>query len=459
MKNRRSVACSPRLATVATLATMVAATASCAGASPAQGGAEPIGTVSSASSASPAADALTAVTTFGANPGSLLMYTYAPAGIGANAPVVLALHGCTEAAADFEAAGWNAIADKYGFYVVYPQQQSANNSEDCFNWFGNTSGSTADITRGQGEAESIHEMVQYMETTYSVDKTRIYVSGFSAGAAYTVALLAMYPDVFAAGASFSGVPFGCANSLSSAYTCMYSGSSNTGPQWATLVKAAYPGYTGPYPRISVWQGSQDTTVGTMNLGEIVSEWTAVTGVSSTPTTSSTVATFPHDEYADSSGVVQVESYSITGMSHAVAIDSANGCGTAGTYFVDEGICTVDLVAKFFGLEGGGGGTGSSGGASSSSGGTSGGSGSGGGATSSGSGGATSPTNAGSSGTGAASSGGAAADSEPASSSGCSASPGTPSGSGMALATLAFVVALLGRRGRSTRRGSAMRSDG
>jgi len=159
-----------------------------------------------------ALDTLTQVTSFGSNPGSLLMYTYVPSGVPQNAPVVLALHGCTETADDYEAAGWDSLADTYKFYVVYPQQQSSNNIETCFNWFGNTSGSTADITRGQGEAASIAQMVDYMKSTYSVDPKRVFVTGFSAGAAYAVALLALYPDVFAAGASFSGIPFGCANS-------------------------------------------------------------------------------------------------------------------------------------------------------------------------------------------------------------------------------------------------------
>jgi len=125
------------------LAALAFCTASCGDAGPAP---EPVG------HASQAVDTLTEVTTFGSNPGNLLMYTYVPQNMPPTAPLVLALHGCTEGASDYEAAGWDALADQYHFYVVYPQQQSANNIEECFNWFGNTSGSTADITRGQGEA-------------------------------------------------------------------------------------------------------------------------------------------------------------------------------------------------------------------------------------------------------------------------------------------------------------------
>jgi poly(hydroxyalkanoate) depolymerase family esterase len=336
------------------LAALALCTASCGDAGPAL---EPVG------HAAQAVDTLTEVTTFGTNPGNLLMYAYVPQNMPPSAPLVLALHGCTEGASDYEAAGWDALADQYHFYVVYPQQQSSNNIEECFNWFGNTSGSTEDITRGQGEAASIISMIDNMKSTYSIDPKRIYSTGFSAGAAYAVALLALYPDVFAAGSSFSGIPFGCATSLTEAYTCMDSAVSKTPDQWGTLVKAGFAGYGGPYPRISIWQGSADTTVNTANLTELVQQWTDVTGVSQTATSTTMVNGFPHAEYADSSGVVQVESYSITGMSHAVAIDPTNACGTAGTYFIDEKTCAVSLAAQFFGIVPASGGGSSSGGSS------------------------------------------------------------------------------------------------
>ena len=431
------------------LAAFALATAGCGDAGPSSGG-EP--SLEPTSKTTQAVDTLSAVTGFGSNPGSLLMYTYAPSGAPSNAPLVLALHGCGEAATDYEAAGWNALADKYGFYVVYPQQQSANDIEDCFNWYGNTSGSLADITRGQGEAESIAQMVAAMQAAYSIDPKRIYATGFSGGAAYAVALLALYPDVFAAGASFSGIPFGCANSLSNAYTCMDSATSKTPDQWGTLAKAGFPGYSGPYPRLSVWQGSADTTVNTANFSQLVAQWTNLTGASATATSQDTVGGFPHASYADGSGTVQVESYSITGMSHAVAIDTSNGCGTASTYFVDEKVCAVTYAAQFFGIvpKGGGGSSSSSGGSGS------GGSGSSGGGSGGGSGSGTSPagsssgsvTSSGSGGAGDAPDAGAAAAT--ATMPGCAVAWGDSGASGVpfALAVVGLGALVRRRRGKN-----------
>ena len=67
---------------------------------------------------------LVQVTDFGSNPGGLRMWKYVPAGMPQNAPMVLALHACTQQAADYVKAGWNTLADKYKFYVVYPEQTS-----------------------------------------------------------------------------------------------------------------------------------------------------------------------------------------------------------------------------------------------------------------------------------------------------------------------------------------------
>ena len=74
------------------------------------------------------------VTSFGSNPGNLAMYSYAPALLPANAPLVVVMHGCTQTASQYAAeSGWNVLADQHQFYTVYPEQNSTNNSSKCFN--------------------------------------------------------------------------------------------------------------------------------------------------------------------------------------------------------------------------------------------------------------------------------------------------------------------------------------
>src|SRR4051794_26191924 len=86
--------------------------------------------------AAPAAATLTQVTSFGSNPGALRMYSYVPTGLAAGRPVVVALHGCTQSAADYYGhSGWPKYADLYQAAVVFPEQTSSNNALSCFNWF------------------------------------------------------------------------------------------------------------------------------------------------------------------------------------------------------------------------------------------------------------------------------------------------------------------------------------
>lgn len=172
---------------------------------------------------------LTQVTGFGTNPGNLSMFTYAPAALPAGAPLVVALHGCTQSANDYYAhSGWPKFADAYGFALVFPQTTGANNANSCFNWF-----EPGDSGRGQGEALSIKQMVDKAVSLYGGDTRRVYVTGLSAGGAMTANLLAAYPDVFAGGAIASGLPAGCASTVSAAYTCMYSPPDKSPAQWGT----------------------------------------------------------------------------------------------------------------------------------------------------------------------------------------------------------------------------------
>lgn len=303
-----------------------------------------------------ARSALTQVTGFGTNPGNLLMFTHVPASMPANAPVVVVLHGCTQSAAAMEASGWTAAANTYKFYVVYAQQQSANNSNNCFNWF-----EPGDTARGGGEALSIKQMVDKMKATYSVDPARVFVAGFSAGGYMTPVMLATYPDVFAGGAVNAGGPYGCASNVSQAFTCMDPGVTKTPTAWGDAVRNAFPGYTGARPRVSIWHGTSDGTVKVMNLTEAMKQWTDVHGIDQTADTSETVAGFPHKVYRNASGQALVETYELTNMGHAVAVDpqltlpgGSSPCGSTGTYFADVNLCATYAQAQFYGLTGGGG---------------------------------------------------------------------------------------------------------
>jgi poly(hydroxyalkanoate) depolymerase family esterase len=293
--------------------------------------------------------AVTEVTGFGTNPGALRMFRYVPDSLPTGRPVVVALHGCTQTAAGYGTdSGWVELADRARFTLVLPEQQTANNANRCFNWF-----QSADTGRGQGEAESIAQMVRRTVADLVADPARVDVTGLSAGGAMTSALLAAYPEMFAGGGVVAGLPARCAATLIEAFSCMNPGRDLTPAQWGDRVRAASP-HSGPWPTVSVWHGSMDFTVAQANQRELVEQWTNVHGIAATPSGTDTVAGYPHAVYRDATGRTVIETYTITNMGHGQPVDpgdAATRCGQATAFVLDVNICAAGQLTAFWGLGG------------------------------------------------------------------------------------------------------------
>jgi poly(hydroxyalkanoate) depolymerase family esterase len=289
------------------------------------------------------------VTSFGSNPGSLNMYKFVPDNMPENAPLVVSLHGCKQSATIYSDSGWKEVAEHFKFYVLLPEQTSGNNMNSCFNWF-----EPADTKRDHGESKSIRSMIDTMLSSHSIDRGRIFVEGLSAGGYMAAIMLASYPDLFKGGAINAGGPSYCASNLLDAFSCM-GGVEHSPESWGRLVrKQGYSGYTGPWPKVSIWHGTEDGTVSPVNQRGLVDQWTNVHGIDREVDKADTVRGYPHKEYHDDQGNVMVETYSITGMGHATPIDAGfaetDGCGRASSYIKDENICSVYYMARFWGLD-------------------------------------------------------------------------------------------------------------
>ncbi|WP_020666540.1 extracellular catalytic domain type 1 short-chain-length polyhydroxyalkanoate depolymerase [Amycolatopsis nigrescens] len=283
-----------------------------------------------------------------ANPGALAMYVYRPADLPDRAPVVVALHGCTQNAQTYaDNSGLTKFADQHKFLLVFAEQSTGNNLNRCFNWF-----QAGDIDRGHGEAASIGNMAGHAVSKLGGDGDRVYVTGLSAGGAMTAVVLATHPDVFKAGAIMAGLPYKCATSVVNAFTCMNPGVDKPPAEWAQLAKSGNPGFNGPWPRVAIWHGTADTTVTEKNADELRDQWTAVHGASQTPSRTSTLApnNTRHEEY-DANGTVAVELNRVPDMPHGTPVHPGSGpedCGQAGPNFPDT-ICSSYHVTRFFGL--------------------------------------------------------------------------------------------------------------
>jgi poly(hydroxyalkanoate) depolymerase family esterase len=290
---------------------------------------------------------LTEIEDFGANPGNLRLLSYVPAQVAPSPALVVVLHGCRQTASGYDiGSGWSELADAQGFVLCLPEQRSSNNPNNCFNWF-----QLSDIERERGEAASIRAMVEHLAVEHGVDRSRIFVTGLSAGGAMTSVMLATYPDVFAGGAVIAGLPYRAAVTVQGAFESMSRGDSRDVEMAAEAVRSASP-HEGEWPRLSVWHGTADTTVAHDNAGAIIAQWAHLQGLPEAPSREEMVDGQRRRVWVDASGIELIEEYVVEGLGHGTPLAAGAGetqFGVPGPYLLEAGISSTYRIAQFWGL--------------------------------------------------------------------------------------------------------------
>jgi len=257
---------------------------------------------------------LTKVPSFGPNPRNVTMYIYVPNKLAAKPPVLVVPHWCHGTAQDaFRGRPYSSLADTYGFIVIFPD--SPNKADQCWDV-----SSPQSLTHdGGGDALGIASMVRWTLEKHNGDKDRVFVTGTSSGAMMTNVLLGSYPDLFAAGSAFAGVPFGCyaANGYGVwSDDCAKGKIVKTGKEWADMVYAAYPEYKGYRPKLQVWHGTADQVLEFTNFKEEIKQWTTVLGLNSTASVATADTPLKGwTRYRYGGGVF--EAYEAKGVSHDI----------------------------------------------------------------------------------------------------------------------------------------------
>ncbi len=295
-------------------------------------------------------NSLVEITDFGANKGNLEMYVYKPINNNQKVPLVVVLHGCVQTANEIaEQSGWSSLADAHNFMVIYPQQKAENNLNKCFNWYENL-----DISKNDGESDTIKEMIQYAIKNFDIDPSKIFVTGISAGGAMANVLMANYPNMFKSGAIMSGIPFKAASDLATAYVAMQGKVEKTPKEWVVLISDNNPKYEGEYPKVAIFHGVDDPLANIKNAEIIEMQWKGIHKIVYEPTRvpefngNSDIA---KTTYSKNYCPVIVK-YEINNLGHAMAVDPGTEKqqgGNVARFAVDKNFHSTFWVAKFFGL--------------------------------------------------------------------------------------------------------------
>jgi poly(hydroxyalkanoate) depolymerase family esterase len=266
------------------------------------------------------------------NSGARRYKIYVPPDSNQHAPVIVMLHGGTQPVLDYAAGtGMNQLADLHHFLVVYPEQDARANPMRYWNWF-----RPQDQHAGGGEPSLIAGITQEVVRDYDADPDRVFIAGFSAGAAMATVMAATYPQLYAAAGVHSGLPYGVAHDVPSAFALMRGGSPTSRQDPVLRVP------------LIVFHGDHDEIVNVVNASNIRLQrlgtdgtLTAADGVSVTQGQVSGGHAYTKTTYSDA-GDVLLEQWIVHGAGHAWF------GGTAGCSYTDPlGPAASAEMVRFF----------------------------------------------------------------------------------------------------------------
>lgn len=269
---------------------------------------------------------------FSCEAGSLSYKIYVPAPVRGRRPsLVMMLHGCTQNPDDFaQGTQMNALADRHGLIVVYPQQSRSANAHGCWNWF-----DTRHQHREAGEPAVLAGLAREIAALHGIDRAHTFVAGLSAGGAMAEVLVATHPDVFAAAGIHSGLPYGAAADLVSALGAM---------KGHGLRFSLHPGDGAGDVRKIVFHGDADTTVHASNGQKILDRASADAPDAGQEITERTVngRRVTRTTVGDADGRARAEHWLIHGAGHAWS-----GAAHGGSYTDPTGPDASGEMVRFF----------------------------------------------------------------------------------------------------------------
>jgi poly(hydroxyalkanoate) depolymerase family esterase len=252
----------------------------------------------------------------------LLRYRlFVPPGASEPAPMIVALHGCTQSASDFAAGTrFDELAAPRGAFVLYPEQSRSANPQGCWNWF-----LDENQRRGSGEPAEILERVEFIAAHYPIDRSRVYVAGLSAGGAMAAILAEQAPDVFAAAGIVAGIALRASGTLERAYDAM---GGFDEAQLSAVVERIGLHRPHVYERLRVMliTGDADQRVHPSNTDALMRQFAVLLGLRGEPVIERD-GRIERRRWSDRNGPVRIEAWTVADLGHAWSGGSLRGSHT------------------------------------------------------------------------------------------------------------------------------------
>ncbi|HEY0487995.1 MAG TPA: PHB depolymerase family esterase [Telluria sp.] len=189
---------------------------------------------------------------------SMLYWLYLPpAAPPQGLPLVIMLHGCDQDANAFaQGTRMNVIAGQQGYAVVYPQQSKGSHPQACWKWYDRAT------QEGGGDVGLIVGIVNTVAASHPIDRSRIYICGFSAGGAMAHIVALNHPGLIAGLGVHSSPLFGAARGAVNAIRVMLQGDSRRAAPAIQEILDRHPGFP-PMPTI-LFHGESDRVVHQIN---------------------------------------------------------------------------------------------------------------------------------------------------------------------------------------------------
>ncbi|WP_421699712.1 hypothetical protein [Ancylobacter sp.] len=115
--------------------------------------------------------------------------------------------------------------------------------------------------------------------------------------------------------------------------------------WQLLREAS--GHSGPWPRVSIWQGSADPTVAPSNAEDIAAQWRSVHRLEAVATRTDGRGTHWRRVWCNTAGEAVIELNTVAAVGHGTPL--GDELGRPEPYMLDVGISSTQEIAQFWGI--------------------------------------------------------------------------------------------------------------